>query len=245
MINLTPAFFDRSAPLPPDTSAPDDLAGDRHRRLIGYTGLLLPFFIIALVKKRDGELLWGNLTSISDYYYTGANAAFVGMLVTLALFLFAYRGFGNRQNWADLWVARIAASAALVVAFFPTRVPLGFTALQWWGDWVGVVHYVAAVVLFSMFALFALWLFRKKAEGEKAVSDGKKWRNRVYLGCGILIVISMIWAGWNAFNERPIFWPETWALIFFSTSWLVKGYAHAPIVKRVRSLVPQPSARSV
>jgi heme A synthase len=223
MIQLTGAEPD----LPPrDGSRPDDRAGKAHRQLIGYIGLLLPLFIIVLVWWRDGEEAWRSLESISAYYYTGANAAFVGMLVALALFLFTYRGYKNAQQWADKWAAGIAAAAALLVAFFPTKVPNGFPPLAWWQPWVGVLHHVGAIVLFSMFAVFALWLFRKTAPGEKHMPRGKKLRNAIYLSCGLAIIGAMAWAGWAAGNGTPIFWPESVALVAFSISWLLKGYAH-------------------
>jgi hypothetical protein len=211
---------------------------EAYRQLIGYIGFFLPLFIILLALWRDGEKSWKNLTSISAYYYTGANAAFVGMLVALALFLFTYPGYENdEQNWADRWAASIAACAALLVAFFPTEVPLGFTALTWWHKWVGKVHFGSAITLFSMFAVFALWLFRKKGKGETVMPDDKKWRNRIYLVCGFVILASMAWAGWNGFHSKPIFWPEAFALIAFSVSWLVKGQAHRTIANKARSLL--------
>lgn len=220
---------------PKDASAPDDMAGNSHRQLIGFIGLFMPFFIIILAIWRDGEKAWRNLDSISAYYYTGANAAFVGMLVALALFLFTYRGY--KQALADRGVAIIAGGAALLVAFFPTEVPRDFTALTWWHKWVGKVHFGAAIALFSMFAIFSLWLFRKSANREGAMPVDKKWRNRIYLGCGMLIVVEMIWAGWNGYNGGPIFWQEAFALIAFSVSWLVKGYAHRTIATAARSLL--------
>jgi hypothetical protein len=237
MITLTGVWSKAS---PQDASRNDD--SEAYRQLIGYIGLLLPLFIILLALLRDGEKSWKNLTSISAYYYTGANAAFVGMLVALALFLFTYPGYRNdEQNWADRWAATIAACAALLVAFFPTEVPLGFTALPWWHKWVGKVHFGAAIALFSMFAFFALWLFRKKAKGETVMPDGKKRRNWIYLVCGFIILGSMAYAGWNGFHSKPIFVPEAVALIAFSVSWLVKGYADRTIASKARSLMSRPA----
>jgi hypothetical protein len=158
------------------------------------------------------------------------------MLVALALFLFTYRGYANEHHWADRWAANIAAFAALVVAFFPTRAPTGVAALTWWEPWMGVVHHVAAVVLFLMFAVFALWLFRLKAKGEQP-TDGKQWRNRLYIVCGIVILACVAWAGISGLRDRPIFWPESIALIAFSVSWLVKGYALDTIMGVARSMV--------
>jgi hypothetical protein len=220
---------------PKDASGPDDMAGNSHRQLIGYIGLVMPVLIIVLAIGRDGEKAWRNLTSISAYYYTGANAAFVGMLVALALFLFTYRGY--KQGLADRCVAIVAGGAALLVAFFPTEVPEGFTKLTWWHRWVGKVHFGAAIALFSMFAIFSLWLFRKTATKEGGMPRDKEWRNWIYLGCGVLIVVEMVWAGWNGYNSDPIFWQEAFALVAFSVSWLVKGYAHRTIARAARWLL--------
>jgi hypothetical protein len=217
-------------------SRPDDLSDNAHRQLIGYIGLVLPALLILIAVVRDGIERWRNLESISAYYYTGAVAAFVGMLVALALFLFTYRGYKNKYNRADRWVAKVAAGAALVIAFFPTAAPVGLPALSWWTPTTGVLHHVAAIVLFAMFAVFAFWLFRLTADGEQPAAD-KRRRNNVYLVCGIAIVGCIGWAGFNGVNGRPIFLPESIALIAFAVSWLVKGYAHRTIAGAARSLL--------
>lgn len=235
MVSLTGQRSDvaRAADAP---ARPDDLSGNAHRQLIGYIGLVLPFLLIFIALARDGMALWQSLESVSAYYYTGAVAAFVGMLVALALFLFTYRGYANEHHWADRWAATLAAFAALVVAFFPTRAPTGVAALTWWEPWMGVVHHVAAIVLFLMFAVFALWLFRLSVKDEPP-TEGKQWRNRIYIFCGVLILACIVWAGVNGRNGRPIFWPESIALIAFSVSWLVKGYALDTIMGAARSML--------
>jgi hypothetical protein len=217
-------------------SRPDDLSDNAHRQLIGYIGLLLPILLVMLAIARDGVAQWRSLESISAYYYTGAVAAFVGMLVALALFLFTYRGYKNAYNWADRLAAKLAAVAALVVAFFPTKEPEGVLALTWWTPNTGILHHVAAVVLFTLFAVFALWLFRLTAAGERESAD-KLWRNRVYMLCGLAIVACMLWAGYNGMTGKPIFIPESVALVAFAASWLVKGYAHTTIASAARSLL--------
>lgn len=215
----------------------DDLSNDAHRQLIGYIGLVLPFLLIFIVKFRDGDERWRSLASISAYYYTGAVAIFVGMLVALALFLFTYGGYNNKYKWVDQWAARIAAVAALMVAFFPTREPAGMTALPWWTPTTGFLHYVGASVLFAMFAVFALWLFRRTADGEQPKAADKWWRDNCYLVCGIVIVACILWTGVNGWKVDPIFWPESIALVAFALSWLVKGYALRTIINKGRSLL--------
>ena len=205
-----------------------------HRQLIGYIGLILPILLVMLALARDGVERWRSLDSISAYYYTGAAAAFIGMLVALALFLLTYQGYKNEFHWADRTASIIAAIAALGVAFFPTSAPENVAPLPWWSPITGVIHYVSAVILFAMFAVFALWLFRLTADKENIPPD-KRRRNLVYLLCGIVIVVSVIWALFAGLNGRSIFWPESIALVAFSISWLVKGYALRTIVETARS----------
>lgn len=189
---------------------------------------------------RDGLAHWRSLESISAYFYSGAVAAFVGMLVALALFLFTYRGYKNKYYWADRAVGTTAAVAALGVALFPTEAPSSVAALSWWRPATGILHYGCAFVLFAMFAVYALWLFRITPSREQMPSD-KRWRNIVYLVCGILIVASIFWAGVAGLGGNSIFLPESIALVAFSVSWLVKGYAHKTISNAARSLLGRQS----
>ena len=210
-------------------SRPDDRSTNAHRQLIGWIGLVLPLVLIALAIWRDTLEGWRNLESISAYYYSGGTAAFLGMLAALALFLFTYRGYNNEYSKWDQRLSNWAGVAALVVAFFPTKSPNGVAPLSWWADWVGVVHHVAAIALFSCFALFALWLFN--------LTKTKTWRNTLYTVCGVGIVVSMLAAGYCALIDHPIFWPESAALVAFALSWLVKGYAFRTLKSRgVRGL---------
>ena len=66
-------------------SRPDDRSTNAHRQLIGWIGLVLPLVLMALAIWRDAWEGWRNLESISAYYYSGAAAAFLGMLAALAL----------------------------------------------------------------------------------------------------------------------------------------------------------------
>ena len=214
----------------------DDLSGHVHRQLIGYIGLVLPFLLIALALARDGLERWRALESISAYYYTGAVAAFVGMLVALALFLFAYRGYSNAAGQADRWAAKLASLAALGVAFFPTAAPAGLAALPWWTPATGIIHHVSAIVLFAVFALFCLWLFRITPDGASK-TDGKGRRNNLYLACGIVIVGCILYAGWAGLQDRSIFWSESIALVAFALSWLAKGRALRSAVGAARRML--------
>lgn len=227
------------SPPPPEDRA-DDLSGVSarvHRQLIGYVGLALPILLIVItwLRRDHPDRPWRWHDSISAYYYTGAVAAFVGLLVALALFLFAYRGYKNKYQLVDRAAAMIAGVAALGVAFFPTAAPDGFTAAAWWTERTGVLHYASAVVLFSMFAIFSLWLFRLTGSGDQPAAD-KQNRNHVYLLCGIAIVASIAWAGVAGMNKKSILVPESIALVAFAVSWLVKGRVDKSIVDTARSI---------
>jgi hypothetical protein len=217
---------------------PDDRSDHRHRQLIGYVGLLLPIvlFLFAGLFPTAELPRWGVLTSISAYYYTAAVAAFIGLLVALALFLFTYRGYRNRYRLADRAAAITAGVAALGVAIFPAEAPVAELQLGWWSSWMRYVHYGAAVVLFTTFAVFSLWLFRLASETGPLPAD-KVRRNRVYLICGIAIVIGMVWAFLAGLRGRSIFLPETVVLVAFAVSWLTKGYATRSITQTVRSVI--------
>lgn len=226
----------RVAPQSPPES-PDDLSNRAERRIIGTIGLVLPLllYLIAAWRPQDPSMRWHVLPSISAYYYTGAVAVFVGLLVSLGVFLFAYQGYANRWHRLDIIAARTAAAAALFVAFFPTGKPAGYAEQPWWRPWMESLHNIGATVLFCTFAFFALFLFRRTdasdAAGDARTPD-KRWRDKVYLVSGIAIVGAIAWAAIigslnqlavGGISDRPIFWPECMALVFFAISWLVKG----------------------
>lgn len=221
---------------PPATPSSDDRSGRAHRQAIGYCGLALPFVLVLIDWLRPYGVADPWLRdSISAHYYTGAVAAFVGILVALGLYLCTYRGYGNQRYWADRTFGIIAGIAAFGVALFPTGVPVGLTPVPWWGKPTGYVHYTCAIVLFSMFAVFSLWLFRQTSGVGPPAAD-KRRRNWIYLACGIVIVGAMIWAGVAGQRDQDIFWPESLALVAFASSWLVKGRAYTSIAETARAL---------
>jgi hypothetical protein len=219
--------LDTDVPIGKPQSPPPYLLGaDRNRLFIGSIGLFLPVVLVAGAKLRPTPGLDLFLNSLSAYYYTSSIALLEGILVALALFLFAYQGYPNKYQRADLAAARVAGVSALVIALFPTYPPEGVSAPSWWAQWAGKVHDGASVVMFLMFATFSLWLFRKTDQKKQDVPRAKQWRNRWYRLCGLTIVASMMWAGFllSTGNEQ-IFVPESFAIGAFSLSWLVKGGA--------------------
>jgi len=207
------------------TGEPDDRSSYAHRLLIGALGLFLPLllWVIAAWRPMAGLGRWAPLGSVSAYYHTGSVAAFVGMLIALAVYLFTYRGYANAYGRRDRIAAAVAGGAAVLVAFFPTRATDGLPAPSWWAPWMGTVHYGAAVVLFGSFIFFSLFQFPKSGPGGKPLPPAKRRRNRIYRVCGVAMVACIAWAGSALFTDAPIFWPEALALECFAASWLVKG----------------------
>jgi len=217
----------------------DDLSTHAHRQLIGSVGLLLPVLLWLIAGWRPlGARPWAPLSSISAYYYTGSVSVFAGMLVTMALFLFAYHGYANKYYLRDRIAAVIASGAAILVALFPTGAPIEFMAPAWWTPITGFIHFASATVLFGSFIFFCLFQFPKANKKKRTpLPRAKKLRNAVYFACGAAMMMCIFWAIFASLTGKPIFWPEALALEFFAVSWLVKGRAYSTVAAAGRKTV--------
>ena len=216
---------------------PGDLSQRDHQRLIGYLGLALPFllYVVAGLRPTNGIPGWAPLPSVSAYYYTGAVGMFVGVLFALSLFLFTYPGYGAL---ADRLVGCLGGFAALGVALFPTAAPTGLIAPSWWRPWSRGTHYVSAIALFAAFILFSIWLFRQSNVPRRQDRPAdKRRRDTVCLACGLVMIGAVLWTASSLVTQAPIFWPEAIAIVAFAVSWLVKGEAHKPVVRAIRSML--------
>ncbi len=229
----------------PTRAAPDQLSLQAHRRIIGTIGFFLPalIYLFAAARPTAGLDRWEVLWSVSAYYYTGAIGVFVGALFALSLFLFSYRGY--KGVIADRIVGGIGGLAALFVALFPTAAPGDLTAPTWWGETTAVVHYIAAVVLFLAFIAFAIWLFRRSDIPKRRDRPlDKRRRDDACLACGLVMIACVTWAAIAKYIDKPIFLPESIAIVAFAISWLVKGEAHEPLIRQARKLMGRdPAAR--
>jgi len=213
----------------------DDASSHRLRLAIGVIGVTLPLllWLVARWRSVQGEPGWRFLDSISAYFYSGAGPLFVGALAVLALFLWTYKGFLNDKGRLDRRVAKVASVAAFLVSFFPTEPIPRASGPGWWACWMNPVHFTAAAVLFTCFAVFSIWLFPTR--GANPGNDpGKTRRNTIYFGCGAGIAMSLVWALIGHLHGLPIVGQETAALKFFGVSWLVKGRADFTVKEVVR-----------
>ncbi len=209
-------------------------------RAIGVLGFLLPVTM----------LTWSLLTqssirgSLSEYYYTPVRDLMVGILITMAMFLWSYRGFSDRDDDLryDRRVGKIAAVAAMTIAFLPIT-PRNNDRCTLFQCIIGprpaaTVHGIAATVFFVALAFFCLVLLPRSVIS----STGAAYRTRLYRTCGGIIVAATVTIGvWQFLpieiifslgRFRPIFWLETVAICAFSTAWLVRGRALEAAINR-------------
>ncbi len=220
-------------------NAPRNLSQKAHRQLIGILGLCLPLVVYVLAGVRPLPELkqWAFLGSVSAYYYTGSVSVFVGVIFALSLFLFTYPGYENVI--ADRVVGIIGGFAALGVVAFPTGPPVEPLLIPWWRSWMAAVHYISASSLFVCFAVFSLWLFQKSEFSVRDRPPEKRRRNYLYLACGVVIIMSLLWALCAGIEGQPIFLPEAFAIVAFALSWLVKGEADQTAMRAVSRILPR------
>jgi len=184
------------------------------RILIGAAGILLPILLVfgKLISQNSFSLEY----SISDYYDNStAGDILVGVLFALAFFLVSYKGYAPIDSIA----ANFGCAFALGVALFPTTSSNKF---------VHYSHFVFALLLFSVFIFFSIYLFRKSAPHP---TKQKKNRNKVYFICGIVMIICIVTiAVFEIFVSvqvreklHPVFWFESLALVSFGFSWITKA----------------------
>ena len=198
------------APAPKDPVVMSYLA---LRKAVGIVAVSLPFAV---------AVPWGIVrhtieTSISAYYYTGMRTVFTGSLCAIAMFMLCARGYDRKDEIFSV----LSAICAIGVALFPTSP--GFPNVH--QKHVGIVHYSFAALLFIILAIFCLFLFTMSAQG-RSLTTKKIQRNRVYIVCGIAIVISLILLPiFTLLLKKPYggITFETTSLLAFGLAWLVKG----------------------
>ena len=187
------------------------------RLLIGLTGILIPLLVV--IGKWISERTWQLEFSISDYYDNGAAGdMLVGILFVLGFFLMAYKG----PLPIDNITAKIGCITSLGASLFPTT----FCS----DCWVHALHFVFAFLLFSVFIFFSIYLFRK-THSKKTMTVQKKYRNRIYLVCGIIMILCIVAIAISFFllessvteKYKLVFWFESIALVSFGISWITKS----------------------
>ena len=227
----------------------------RMRRWVGYLGISLPFTLFFGNKLFDFLKIYQRTTlmqmcdlcfqssgtlkgSISEYYYSPMGELFVGTLCAVAFFLFSYKGYplkeGEAKFTSDSLITNLAGLCALMVAIFPMDFDSCFnnnfrSFIS--HPFVGKIHYISAVLFFSLLAVMCLLNFRRT---DTVSNFGKMPSHNFYKWCGRGIIVSLVLAGLfkvitplNEFAKEHdfhyLFWFETTSLLFFGASWLKKG----------------------
>ncbi len=223
-------------------------------RVIAVLGFFLPASMLA----------WSLLTrstirgSLSEYYYTPVRDLMVGTLITMAVFLWSYRGFSDRDDdmRADRRVGKIAGVAAAVIAFFPitprnddrctlVQCVIGPRASD-------LIHAGGATVFFVCLVVFCLVLLPRSV----VLSPGATARVRLYRASGCFIVVALLFiVVWKFLpieiifslgRYHPIFWLESMAIWAFSVAWMVRARALSAAINQSFELnqprVASPSA---
>jgi hypothetical protein len=199
---------------------------------MGFLGFVLPVAVVV-----SGFVLYGSVQdSLSDYFSLRSRDTIIIMLLIVAWLLIKYRG----DDFIDNIAGKLAGLFALGVVFFPNS----------GGGWQVVLHFVSATGLFLMFAFFCLFLFTRTKESppndlwhtivsfrfgiiksDEPDMHFKKKRNKVYVACGLIMLLSMIitvvynlcWQHTGLSIIKPVLTLE-WIMIWaFGFSWLVKG----------------------
>lgn len=194
----------------------------RVRNVCGLLGVLLPYasLISAYLAPHPSSEWWWSISA--TYYQT---PAMVGLLVPACIVLICYIGYDKTDNV----VTTIAGIAGLMLAMFPCKVswipdgtPVGFFSVPI--EISQRIHLASSIVFFALLAVNSLFIFPKSSK--TTISEGKKFRNRIYRFCGIgmLVVFVAILINRLFFHARYMtFFFEVLLLNLFGLSWLVKG----------------------
>jgi len=187
-----------------------------------------------------------KLNAVSSSYWADSQDIFVGSLVAIAFFLAAYNGTGDCNRDAEYILSKFAGFFALIVAFFPTgtmpykgkcQAPKNNGEAPEWvidiaGIYTGVVHLIAAILLFI--CLFWLMTFFSR----RAFYKGKIVRSNFYAviswGMAIGMPLTLLLAKLMG-RKDGVFWLELLGLWLFGFGWLVAGSYKADPVKYVLS----------
>ena len=194
------------------------------RRAIGMIGIALPIALVMGGNQFSGA---GIQDSMRSYYWLApadgswvlsTRDLLVGSLCAIGVFLGAYRG----DRKLDVPAGWFACVFAVGVAIFPC------SKLAEPRVWYNYVHYLSAAGLFLSLAYFCLFSFTKQDAGT-APTPKKPLRNRVYVTCGIIILICIVAIAIlgifppDSSVKNYVFWLEASAIWAFGWSWYIKG----------------------
>jgi len=177
---------------------------DKLRFTIGLLGMLLPLILYV----GTGFQILG---SVSAYYFTDMQWAFVGYFVLLGIFLLAYKGFPGSY---DDHASTVAGILSILVAVFHTAPPQSNREL------IGWLHMIFASSFLLVIVYMTIFLFPLK--------DQFHWKHIIYRTCGVLMIISAIGIAYSFLTNNlpiahPTFWFEIIGFEAFGIAWIFKS----------------------
>jgi len=195
------------------------------RRAIGLIGIAMPIVLVG------GGCLFADVplkNNLSAYYHTPMRDVLVGMLCTLGVFLFCYRGHDRIENWT----ANFGAVFVLGLALLPVDIASDPTHRF---SFAGYAHTVCGGGFFLTTAYYALFHFPKTTGPDNGEPPESHPAERAVLyrlsGAIILLCLAMMGVylllpdGWQAWADRhyALLWLEWIAIWSFASAWLIKG----------------------
>lgn len=205
--------------------AQDNAATLRQHMTSTYTNLRIGIAIIGaalpILLWPFGALIGASdlLASMSAYYHTDLRDIFVGALVSVGVFLYLYKGYGTKENWA----LNLAGVCAIGVAMVATAAPDAPST-----TWTRM-HGTFAVALFLCIAYVAIF---RAADTLSLLEDDQQIQKlrRTYRILGIGLIVSPLLAVILTYTVEPrgrgrtiVFFVEAVAVWIFSAYWLVKS----------------------
>jgi hypothetical protein len=172
--------------------------------------------------------------SISAYYHFSAAGdpsygagtvrdVLVGILWAAGAFLFFYKGY----SWKEDWALNVAGVAAVLLALFPMDWPSDETAQP---SLVSIVHSISAVLLFLAMAYVCLFLSGETVALMKDEARQVRFKRTYALLGTLMIVIPLTVVALHYLVPGPadtspvVFGIEVAGIYVFAAFWLVKSH---------------------
>ena len=199
----------------------------KQRKFLGILGTILP--ILVTISRLITTKSLSTLHSISGCHYFHDYLLFEGIIVAVGIFLIYYRGYDIK----DWWLSTVAGICAILLAFSPCSLPHGIEidkaligrnilnlpliVTEW-------THNITALLFFIFLAVIIVHQFTKSNSTNK--SKEKCIRNKIYISCGIIMLLAIFIGGAVQFLFRiefGVFIGEAIGLLCFGIAWLIKG----------------------
>ena len=82
-------------------------------------------------------------------------------------------------------------------------------------------HDTVSTIFFGLISNMMIFMF--PLTKETFITPQKQWRNLVYLGCGVAMVVCVVLIAIRVTRGVSIFWPETITIGTLGAAWLTKG----------------------